>query len=401
MDYKLILESNFNSDPSIDHLAFLGLYNADRYRDRIEKWLTNLDFSGTTLLVVDNSSDDETQIWMARLLSNLKVPLLFSENSSNLGGYGSLYSNLHFATNAKWITMLHQDDLYASNHLQNHKEILLNSPKGLGLICTEPISYSISNKRVSFPRGNWLVGDNAHALTVFLGHLRNHFYPFSGATILKEVLERFPLPIPSQAFPDTEIVMKMCPFYRATFSDFGTVSYLENPDSESHSLEQMQREIGVSEALSRVFLHESFKNLMSSSRVDDWGSLIKHLIEGISTRFSIEKFRLDIISKALSAISAAIENPQISSDGISKYNNALREDHSNSWIGSQKTSVFHARASKQAVPYALKVLIKSLIIFTPRKFRIALFRFGMRLRLSKKYFPQWDFPSDDSFTNKT
>jgi hypothetical protein len=297
--------------------------------------------------------------------------------------------------------MLHQDDIYASNHLQNHKEILLKSPKGIGLICTEPISYAIDGKRIFFPRGNWLVGENANALTVFLGHLRNHFYPFSGATILKEVLERFPLPIPSQAFPDTELVMKMCPFYSATFSDFGTVSYLENPDSESHSLEKMEREIGVAEALSRVFLHESFKKLITSSRLDDWGSFINHLIEGISTRFSIERLRLDIISKALSAMSAALEDPQNTSDGISNFKNAPREAVSTSWMGSRKTSVFDVRTSQQTVPDALKVFTESLLSIIPRVIRIALFRFVMRFRLSRKYFPQWDFPRDDSFTNKT
>lgn len=121
------------------------------------------------------------------------------------------------------------------------------------MICSEAKSRSEANKTIPYPRANWLLRQDADPIAVFLSNLKNHTYPFSGATFAREVLERFPIPWHSTAFPDTEIVMKMCVEYKVRFSTEVTVEYLENAESESHSLSSSQREFGAFQALIRVF----------------------------------------------------------------------------------------------------------------------------------------------------
>jgi hypothetical protein len=387
MDKNQLLNLNFSNNPEIKHVTFLGLHNADRFRVQIESWLPMLDFSGNALLVADNDSLDNTRTWMSVLLSNLEVPVLFIRNQSNLGGYGSLFQNLSYLTDASWITMLHQDDLYTPEHIQEHRRILLNAPIDLGLICTEAVSFSTTGRRIAYPRGNWLIGHNPDVATVFLGNLRNHFYPFSGATIRREVLERFPLPIPSQAFPDTEIVLKMCPFYKFAFAEFGTVSYLENPDSESHSLSQGEREIGTAQALIRVFRHESFRKVCLSVGSNNFHKFVQALDIGISSRFEDEGLKSEVVN-ATQEILESVKSIRTVKTGFSTI---------------QHPNLSFSDSFARKVVAILKALSKIVCLgkeqpailqvygLLPRKIQIVAFKLLMKNRILRSVYPQWNF----------
>jgi hypothetical protein len=153
------------------------------------------------------------------------------------------------------------------------------------MVCSEALSITPEGKRIGYPRAHWLLENNPDPVSVFLAHLRNHAYPFSGATFSKEVLLNFPIPWHSTSFPDTEIVMKMAVDYRVEFADGVTVKYLENPNSESHSLAPMHRDFGAFQALLRVFAHPNYEKLCRQIPERDFSGYLKSLDEGISQRF--------------------------------------------------------------------------------------------------------------------
>ena len=244
-----------------EHVVFLGTFNADPFKVQIQGWLRGLDLAGVGLFVADNHSTDNTVTWMRELIADLNCFSVIAINKGNFGGYGNLAMNLVQFGSAKWVTTLHQDDRYSRNHVQNHRKIISHSAANLGMICSEAISVLPDGRRTGYPRAQWLLEDSPDPVTVFLAHLRNHAYPFSGATFSKDVLLKYPIPWHSTAFPDTEIVMKMAVDFRTEFASDVTVHYPENPSSESHSLTSQDRDFGVFQALLRVFAHPNYKVL--------------------------------------------------------------------------------------------------------------------------------------------
>lgn len=273
-----------------EHVVFLGTFNADPFRAQIEKWLPKLDLTNAALIVADNHSTDSTTQWMEKLVASLSCFAVLETNERNFGGYGNLATNLHRFRDAKWITTLHQDDEYAPEHVQHHRGMLTNPASDLGMICSEAISITPEGKKIGYPRAHWLLENNSDPVTVFLAHLRNHAYPFSGATFSKNVLLNFPIPWHSTSFPDTEIVMKMAVDYRVKFASGVTVKYLENPNSESHALTPVHRDFGAFQALLRVFAHPNYEKLCGLIPASDVGSYLKSLDAGISQRFQDKNY---------------------------------------------------------------------------------------------------------------
>ena len=268
-----------------DHVVFLGTFNADPFRKQIEKWLPALELTNVALIVADNNSSDNTVQWMSELIASLKCFSVIWVNERNFGGYGNLATNLDKFKKAKWITTLHQDDQYSPEHVQNHRKVIDKSETDIGMVCSEAISITSEGEIMGYPRAHWLLENHSDPVTVFLAHLRNHAYPFSGATFSKEVLLNFPIPWHSTAFPDTEIVMKMAVDYGTAFASGVTVKYLENPNSESHSLAPQHRDFGAFQALLRVFAHPNYEKLCRLIPQGDIPNYLKSLDEGISQRF--------------------------------------------------------------------------------------------------------------------
>ncbi len=276
---------SFTSIGSYEHVLFLGTFNADPFQKQIEKWLPALDLTNVALFVGDNHSTDNTPNWMSALIAKLDCASVVSINEKNYGGYGNLASNLQKFGDAKWITTLHQDDEYSPDHVQNHRRVIRGASSSLGMICSESSSVAPNGRGLGFPRAHWLLENKRDPVTVFLGHLRNHAYPFSGATFSKDVLKQFPIPWHSTAFPDTEIVMKMAVDYQVAFAKGVTVKYLENPGSESHSLSEQHRDFGAFQALVRVFAHPNYEKLCGLIAERDVPDFLNSLDEGISQRF--------------------------------------------------------------------------------------------------------------------
>lgn len=269
-----------------EHVVFLGTHNAGQFRSKIENWLPKLDLSGAALLVSDNQSTDSTLTWLKPLLENLSIPVCLISQPKNIGGYGNLISRAVELESTLWITTLHQDDSYSHDHVTRHKRVIEKSAVDLGMICSESRSITPQGERINFPRGHWFLEGAWDPVKVFLAHLKNHSFPFSGATFSRQLLLGFPIPWYSTAFPDTELVMKMVMDYRVEFAAGISVDYLENPESESHSLDESHRDFGAFQALLRVFSHPNYGRLCRSIQINHLESFFDSLEDGINARFT-------------------------------------------------------------------------------------------------------------------
>lgn len=385
---------------SIEHIVFLGTYNANRFKDKIHAWLPELDLSSTALVVADNASTDGSEKWLLDLCSSLGFSSQFLRNQFNYGGYGNLMMNLDKFPGAHWITTLHQDDYYASNHVQNHRQVLSKSNPNLGLVCSEAKSIDTSGREVPFPRAFWLLENQMDPVTVFLAHLKQHAFPFSGASISTQVLRKFRVPWHSTAFPDTELVMKMIAEFSVEFAEGITVEYLENPTSESHALESQQKDFGAFVALSRVFAHPTFKRICEMIPIEHRAYFYDSLIDGIQARFADTRIRallsqavLEIVAEHIGMDSHLAELLSVGYRDVGDHRavehlSILNRASNKSFDGSKGASaekVFSwAQESKK------RYLLFGLGVF-PRRIRKFFAIKIMKSRFGKKIFPNWNF----------
>jgi glycosyltransferase involved in cell wall biosynthesis len=388
--------------PAVDHTVFLGLYNADKFKEKIVGWLRNLDLDNTELVVADNFSSDNTRDWIDELGIAVNVPVKILRNDRNYGGYGNLAQNLEKIPGAKWITTLHQDDAYEPNHVQEHRKILSERDGRLGMICSEAISRLPNGRRVSFPRSNWVLPPNADAVTVFLANLKRHIFPFSGATFSRELLEQIPVPWYSTAFPDTELVLKMCADYEVKFSRGVTVEYLENPESESHELTESQRDFGAFQALVRVFGHPTFRKICNIVPENSRVRFINELVDGVNSRFhdhelgtlasqiALESVAVNIgmfneLATKISAGYASVGDRQ-----AVQILSSLGSDHdSRVTLEEERANKVVLRPSTSNRPLILRLLTR-----LPRWVVKAVFTTSMRNRLIRKRNKGWNFDWD-------
>lgn len=379
-----------------DHVTFLSLNNASRFKADIENWLPRLDISGTHLIVVDNASTDDTVSWIGEVLSKVRGQVSFYQNQLDFGGYGSLTNNLGNFADAVWVTTLHQDDIYLESHIQNHRKILFEKANGLGIICTEATSITPTGKTLYYPRGSWLIEKNADSLIVFLAHLRNHIFPFSGATLSLEALRRFEIPAGSTAFPDTELIMKMAPWFSFAFADYGTVKYRENPNSESHSIFGRRRDLETIRALMRVFFHESFFAICQSVQIKKREEFLRSLGKGIGIRIQNKELANNlfelvslITTKNFESIDSDSKSELRSFDSINQKVSSLEllvQEHR-----SEPSKNIENQKTGNTLGSKFMIVVQPLLRFVPREFQIWLFRGLMRTKVGRLLLPQWDF----------
>jgi hypothetical protein len=383
-----------------EHITFLGIYNANPFEDQIRSWLPRLDLNGTHLVIADNCSTDDSLLWILELAKKIGFPLTIVRNSNNFGGHGNLVVNMNSFMDAKWITTLHQDDSYQAEHIINHKEVIDKSNAQLGMVCSGAKSVRVDGKSIPYPRANWLLSEKFDPLTTFLANLKNHTFPFSGATFSRAVLEKYPVPWHSTAFPDTEIVLKMCVAHEIKFAKGLTVEYFENPNSESHSLTQLQRDFGAFQALARVFSHPSYEELCKLVEEQSKEEFVSSLVSGLSGRLEDSQLRLLLTQLALEITAGHIGYFPALLSNLAKGYSSIGDNRAVDVLialGGSKPidsgsapNVFIESAMGQKEASSTRHLL-SLARFVPTSLQPKVFRFLMNFRFVRKRFPTWDF----------
>lgn len=267
------------------HVAYLGLYDPTRHLDSIQEWISRVDPDEIPLLVVDNSPQgaqleaDIVKKWTA--FKNI----VHVRNPMNLGGFGSIATNLDLLSRSDWVTTFHQDDQYPPQHLRVHSELARNVSADVAIIASEQESFSPKGEKLGYPRASWFLGAQPDPVALFLANLRHHTIPFSGATFRLDMLRDASIPWHSTSFPDTEIVLKMLPRWSGFVTSDSIVRYLENPGSESHSIPESERDFGASMALVRVFGAAGFGEICKLLSEKEIEGFTDALTGGLSQRF--------------------------------------------------------------------------------------------------------------------
>jgi hypothetical protein len=196
--------------------------------------------------------------------------------------------------------------------------------------------------------------------------------------------------------------MKMIVDYQVVRALGVSVEYLENPISESHSLDATGRDLGAYQALIRVFSHSSFEKLCLQLPANKLPAFVKALASGIDLRFNhkglaslLQQAAFEITLGHLNAVASlprtAIEQPN--------------HKTANSCFGlvtaTPEKSIRQSSKVEGGQIYSMKgnfkifrnVLLK-LSRLIPRSLSRSLFIALMATSPGKRLFPQFDFDWD-------
>jgi len=240
---------------------YLGFYNGEKYLESLFHQIQSQDNQNFKILAVDNNSSSVTKKMFKEWEKVYKNKFQFIQNDINYGSHGSLLKNLNNIS-TPWFCTLHQDDFYKPNHVSTIMNLITKGGKNVVGVSTTMGSMTNSGKIMnSKPRVNWF-SPNLDQPGQFLQNLRAQTVPFPATAFRLNVFKQTKVPIHSASFSDTEQTLKMLGYGRFVFSETETMLYRENPNSESHVLNEKERIIGAAVALTRVFCSNEFDAIL-------------------------------------------------------------------------------------------------------------------------------------------
>lgn len=276
------LDSSFGFQTTV----FLGLFEGRRYLKARLRELQNQTNQAFYLLIADNSSDDfdpsliETEI---KAVGMDRGRWLVVRNPVNLGGLGSFQLNLDLVP-SEWVTSMHQDDSYSSNHLSVHIETMQDLNADVLSISSDMGSLDSDGTRIApLPRANWFIRDPSRA-DLFLASIGMQIIPFPAMSIRKSIVELDIVPWTTVAFSDSELSLRILMTGAHEFIQKETVLYRENPNSESHVQGIEVRNHSAALGLLRVFGSADFKSFVGELAPERREAFARKLQQGIYAR---------------------------------------------------------------------------------------------------------------------
>lgn len=315
---RKIRENVLKSDSELT--VYVGVYNGIKYLDGLKKLLKTSSLRDFNLLIVDNSSTDGSWETLENWVDEFAVPTKVIRNPINLGGGGGFELNKD-SVQTEWVTFIHQDDKYEANHLEVLLSAALKSNSEVLAVSTEMGSMREDGSAIlSIARPIWLA-DSTNRANFFLANLRTHLVPW-GSTIFKtsEFLS-VELPWHSSAFPDSELLLRLCANGKFVNLPLQTMSYRENLVSESHSLSGEEKDLAIVAALSRVFASAEFVNIAKTVEDEKRQDFYSAIRKGIALRIKRDELCsiAELIAEESLLIAWNYSSPQLMAEVSSKY----------------------------------------------------------------------------------
>jgi len=316
---RTIRQNGFKSDSKFT--VYVGIYNGIKFLDGVAKFLHTSSLRDFNLVIIDNSSTDGSWEIVKNWIDKFAVPTKVVRNSINLGGGGGFELNKDLLQ-TEWVTFIHQDDKYETNHLETLANAARNSSSEVLAISTEMGSMREDESPIlSIARPIWLV-DSTNKANFFLANLRTHLVPWGSTVFRTKEFLSVELPWHSSAFPDTELLLRLCAKGKFLNLPLQTMSYRENLVSESHGLSGEEKDLAIVAALSRVFASSEFIEIARTVEDKRRQDFFEALKSGIALRLKREDLRsvAELIAEESLLIAWSYSNSELMAEVSNKYN---------------------------------------------------------------------------------
>jgi len=287
--------------------AMLRTFNGERHLSQILSDLEGQKNTDFFILVVDNCSDDDTWERVIDWVELDPSKRAASRNPFNIGGMGSIFSNLDLIR-SEWVIDFHQDDRYGSDHVSVIQGVINSLPKGSKVLAASTEMGSISDsggKLGTPPRASWFSRGLESRLWFAVSTLRTQIFPTPAAAYRVDELKGAEPPWLSSTFGDSEISIYLRSRGQLAWIPKQTMSYRENPNSESHVILDSDRLKGLELGFDRILSSSWFLGDSIELGHEDWHEFLDFLRESIKLRLGETEVAEHILSKYLEVVSLA------------------------------------------------------------------------------------------------
>ena len=285
------------SIPESETTLFVGLFNGVEYLDKLCNQINEFRHNDVPVVFVDNCSLDQTWELLQEKVLSINRDYLLVRNPANIGGLGSLLTNLDLVK-SPWVTTCHQDDFYRENHLAVHLREIREAGENIGVVSTDMGVAFNSSERGLIPRANWDY-DPQDKVSCFLGSIKSHLTPNPASSYRINFIKNHSSPYYNMAFSDTEHELSSYLDWDSIWAPEMTVDYVDNPISESKTVEGVGREMAIVNSMCRVFTSKTFEYVAGLVNESDRDRFAKELIRSIQIRFNEPLFGVIVINQAL------------------------------------------------------------------------------------------------------
>jgi glycosyltransferase involved in cell wall biosynthesis len=400
---RTVIESN-SENINLELTVFIGLFNGAKYLSDIKKSLICQINQEFYIVVVDNNSTDGTWETIQEWKDVFKGRITLVKNKQNIGGTANLFYALDLIKTS-WFVQFHQDDIYLQEHIKFILKGISTAHQNIIGISTEMGSISSDGTPLLLKnRSSWLTSDLTGP-EMFIANLFVHSIYWPCTAFRTNVFKGIKIPWHSAAFPDTEIILRMCAYGEFLSMPKVTMLYRENPNSMSHHLSLMESKIGTALSLMRVFASSEFIEIIRMCDDRKLTDFLTKLEDGIMFRlqdyelarvvylYAIENanFALDYTSLPIVRVIAEKYKELNASQTIDILQNIIGKDDfllvtnlSNSPIKNAENTLLHKNNNLTAI---VMTLVKIISIDSHLKFRKRLLKIIIRLKPSHP----WNF----------
>jgi len=303
--------------------VFLGTYNAEPWIDNLINSLESQDAEPFQVRIFDNSSSDKTVDIIKQKLttSKLKNQYELIVNESNIGPISTFKDRLNLFQ-SKWILMIHQDDVYHSNHISTLQQAMKDADDNVGVIFTAMQRVNAENKELLTPPTLApLISEDDRFKNVLL-NLQLQAINFPACAIRKNKIAAVETSYHTTAFNDSELLLRILSTSNVQYIPQETVHYRIHRGNAASQTASEAGDIAVSIGMIEFFHGDEFKELVNLNKSDvQITDLITAIKTGIEIRINdlnIQNFTRIVIAEKLIRI-LGYQNEEVNKFLIESY----------------------------------------------------------------------------------
>jgi glycosyltransferase involved in cell wall biosynthesis len=284
--------------------VFLGTFNAEPWIEQIINSLEAQDCPAFKVKIIDNASIDNTVSLLEEIFSKstMKNSYVLLRNNKNIGPISSFLDRLD-QFESDWIVMIHQDDIYDSNHISTLTKAIDDSDRNTGVVFTAMKRIDGQrNVKISPPTLSSKLSATDR-LENFMLSLQISPINFPACALKKSELLKTDTVRHTTAFNDIEMLLRMMCVSDVIYVPKETMHYRVYAGNAASTTSQFANDRAILVGLVELF-HSSEVNQVLDlvSNHSQWEKLVDSINQAIQIRIAnvdIQNLARNLIAEAL------------------------------------------------------------------------------------------------------
>ena len=284
--------------------VFLGTFNAEPWIQQVINSLEAQDCAAFNVNIIDNASTDKTVSLIEEIFSKSTVKNSYKllRNNRNIGAISSFLDRLD-QFESDWVVMMHQDDIYDSNHISTLTKAITDSDQDTGIIFTAMKRIDgQGNVKISLPTLSSKLS-TTDRLENFMLSLQISPINFPACALKKSELLKTDTARHTTAFNDIEMLLRMMCVSDVIYVPKETMNYRVYAGNAASITSSLANDRAILVGLVELF-HSSEVNQVLDlvNTPGQWKKLIDSINQAIQIRIAnvdIQNLARNLIAEAL------------------------------------------------------------------------------------------------------